>query len=187
MSKIFISVLLYLSALVVGFGQTIEDFNLVNVVDGKTVSLKDYSSSEGVVIIFMMNDCPFDEYYIQRIKSLNSTKVPVLLVNAHPDPSESLDNMTKRAKQAGINIPYLADKDQKLMLSLGAHKSTEAFLLKNTNGKFSVIYHGAIDDNPQVATDVKHGYLREAINKMLAGQQIDKIEVRPAGCSIRKK
>jgi peroxiredoxin len=167
--------------------QQIEDINLLNAIDGKTVALKNYASSEGIVVIFMMNDCPFDEYYASRMNNISKGKLPLLLVNSHPDQNTSLGGMAKCSNERGLNVPYLADKDQKLMQALGAHKSTEAFLLKNSNGKFTVYYHGAIDDNPQVAADVKHPYLQEAINKLLAGQNSDNTEVRPVGCNIRKK
>jgi len=165
--------------------QQVGDFNLTNVLDGKSVALKDYAAKPGVIIIFTANSCPFDEYYAGRIKAID--KLPVILVNAHPDPTESSEAMIKRAHQLGYTTPYLADKDQTLMQALGASKSTEAFLLKNTNGSFAVFYHGAIDDNPQVVQDVKHAYLNEAINLMLSGQSMDKTQVRPTGCNIRKK
>jgi hypothetical protein len=167
--------------------QQIEDFSLTNAIDGKTVSLKNYGSSAGVVIIFVVNDCPFDGYYGGRISNLSKGKLPLLLVNAHPDQSTSMEGMTKYSKDHGIDAPYLADKDQTVMQMLGAHKSAEAFLLKNSNGKFSIYYRGAIDDNPQVATDVKHPYLEEAIVKLLAGQTADMTGIRPVGCNIGKK
>jgi peroxiredoxin len=169
------------------FAQQANDFTLVNAVDGKSVSLKNYQSSPGVVIIFMMNDCPFDDYYANRISDFGSGKLPLLLINSHPDQYVSLESMSKSASQRVLNAPYLADVDQKVMQNLGAHKSTEVFLLKNIDGKFSVFYHGAIDDNPQVAADVKHPYLKEAINALLAGQAYVNTEVRPVGCNIRKK
>ena len=37
------------------------------------------------------------------------------------------------------------------------------FLLKNTGGKYSLAYAGAIDDNPQVEKDAKQNYLKNAI------------------------
>lgn len=127
---------------------------------------------------------------MDRIKTLAQqyqSKVPFLLVNSDADAGESTDNMIKRAQQLALTLPYLADKDQSLMQSLNAHKSSETFLLKNSNGKFTVAYRGAIDDNPQVASDVKRSYLKEAVDKCLAGQTIDATEVRPVGCNIRKK
>lgn len=171
-----------------GFSQQVKDFSIINVIDGKTVVLGDFKEGPGLIIIFMLNNCPFDDYYLGRIKSLTQYNVPLLLVNSSPDAVESNENMSKRVSQLGLSVPYLADKDQLLMLDLNAHKSTEAFLLKNSNGKFNVFYHGAIDDNPQVAGDVKNSYLKDAISKMLAGQNSEAaVEVRAVGCNIRKK
>lgn len=172
------------------FSQQVQNFSLPNVLDGKNISLSDYSSANAVVIVFTVNSCAFDDYYMDRIKALAQqyqSKVPFLLVNSDADAGESPDNMIKRAQQLSLTLPYLADKDQSLMQSLNAHKSAETFLLKNSNGKFTVAYRGAIDDNPQVATDVKRFYLKEAVDRCLAGQAIDAPEVRPVGCNIRKK
>ncbi|HEY9046656.1 MAG TPA: redoxin family protein [Ohtaekwangia sp.] len=179
--------------LLVGYtahAQTVQDFNLVNVLTGNSVSLSTYPSCSGVVIIFTTNACPYDEYYRARITKLSHDyheKVPVLLVNSNPDPTDSNDAMVKKAQQAGITIPYLADKDQTLMNALGATKSPSVYLLKNDGGKFTIVYKGAIDDNAQVEADVRHAYLKEAIDQLLAGQAIPTGEVRPVGCSIRKK
>jgi hypothetical protein len=172
------------------FSQQVPNFILKNVVNNQDVSLDTYPSCEGLLIIFTSNSCPFDEHYRNRIKKLSSDieeKVPVILVNSNTEPAESAENMAKKAQQSGWKLPYLADKDQTLMKQLGATKNPHAFLLKNTNGKFSVVYNGAIDDNAQVEADVKHAYLKDAIDIMLANQSIHTPEVRPAGCTIRKK
>jgi hypothetical protein len=95
--------------------------------------------------------------------------------------------MAKKASTKSLGVPYLADKDQKLMNALGATKSPQAFLLKNSGGKFHVVYSGAIDDNAQVEADVRHAYLKDAIEIMLSNQNIATKEVRPTGCTIRKK
>jgi hypothetical protein len=165
-------------------------FNLPNAVDGKSVSLDAYASSPALVIIFTSNACPFDEHYRGRINKLSKefgNKVSIVLVNSHVDANESLDAMTKKAQQAGIALPYLADKDQTLMQNLKATKSPQSFVLKNSNGQFNVVYNGAIDDNAQVESDVRVSYLRDAIAAVLNNQPIQAAEVRPAGCSIRKK
>lgn len=185
MKKLIFVILTLLT--VTGLCQPVKDFNLLNVVDGKSISLTNYGSAAGVVIIFTLNNCPFDAYYVTRIKSLAEGKVPILLVNSSPDETDSNENMLKRATQLGLTIPYIADKDQSLMIDLNARKSTEAFLLKNNNGKFMVYYHGAIDDNPQVSGDVKYHYLSDAITKMLTGQKAEVIDARPVGCNIRRK
>jgi Redoxin len=176
--------------MIASYGQQVSNFSLTNVLNGKPVSLDTYPSCTGLLIIFTSNTCAYDEYYRGRINKLSNDyqdKVPVLLVNAGTDPAESNDNMVKKAGELGISIPYLADKDQILMQNLGATKSPQAFLLKNNGGKFSVVYRGAIDDNAQVEADVRHAYLKDAIDIMLTNQKIETPEVRPVGCTIRKK
>ncbi|HET9487728.1 MAG TPA: thioredoxin family protein, partial [Chryseosolibacter sp.] len=110
-----------------------------------------------------------------------------VLVNAHTEPTESPDKMMEKARQLNLKVPYLADKDQTLMANLNVRKSPEVFLLKNENGKFTVVYRGAIDDNAQVEADVRHHYLRDAIDIMLNKQKIQTPEIRPVGCNVKKK
>lgn len=170
--------------------QQVADFSLTNVITGSKVSLGTYPSCSGVVIIFTSNTCAYDEHYRSRIDALSKEfhdKVPVLLVNSGVDQIESTDNMIKKAQQLSLTVPYLADKDQIVMKQLGATKTPHAFLLKNNAGNFSLVYSGAIDDNAQVKADVRHNYLKDAIEIMLTNQKIETSEVRPVGCSVRKK
>lgn len=188
MKKVFL-----LLACLIGFNafsQQVSNFSLVNVLNDQPVSPENFPSCAGMVIIFTSNACPYDEYYRNRVAKLSQAyqdRVPVLLVNAHPDPEESKENMVKKAKQLNLSMPYLMDKDQTLVTALDVRKSPEAFLLKNNNGKFTVVYRGAIDDNAQVEADVRHNYLRDAIDIMLTNQKIKTPEVRPVGCNLRKK
>jgi len=187
MKKLFIT---FLSLISISLTAQVPNFTLANVVNGKSISLDTYPSCSGILIVFTTNTCPYDEYYRTRIKQISNDyqdKVPVLLINSSVDAAESAENMTKKAQQIGITIPYLADKDQTLMQSLNATKSPQVFLLKNTGGKFFVVYSGAIDDNAQVEKDVHQSYLKDAIDIMLTNQKIETAEVRPVGCALRKK
>jgi hypothetical protein len=170
--------------------QNVANFTLNNVLTGKPVSLETYPSCAGIAIIFTSNSCAFDEYYRGRIAKLAgdyTDRVPVLLINSGIEPADSEENMAKKAAQLNLRVPYLADKDQVLMKQLGASKTPHVFLLKNNGGKFSIVYRGAIDDNAQVEGDVRNAYLKDAIDILLTNQAIQTPEVRPMGCSIRKK
>jgi hypothetical protein len=172
------------------FAQQVSNFTLNNVVNGRPVSLETYPSCSGIAIIFTSNACAFDEYYRGRIAKLAtdySDRVPLLLVNSSPEPADSDENMVKKATQLNLKVPYLSDKDQLLMKQLGASRTPQVFLLKNSGGSFTVVYKGAIDDNAQVEADVRHAYLKDAIDILLTNQTIQTPEVRPMGCTIRKK
>lgn len=182
--------LLFLFVLIssASFAQTVQNFTLTNATDGKEVSLDSYASSPGVVIIFTTNNCPYDGYYLNRIRSLAqfNSKIPVLLVNSSKEENESVDHMKNYAEQCKLPVPYLADKDQKLLSSLNPRKSPEGFLLQKSGNDYNVVYRGAIDDNAQSEKEVKVSYLKDAITKLLAGQKIEVADVRPVGCSIKK-
>src|SRR5690606_6856625 len=111
-----------------------------------------------------------------------NSKTPVLLINSHP--KETAEQMTAYGKTQNFSVPYLADKDQLAMASLGAEKSPSVFLLKNEGGKWNKVYEGAIDDNPQVEAQVKEQYLINAVEAMLNGGKIAEKEIRPVGCAI---
>ncbi|HEY5823447.1 MAG TPA: thioredoxin family protein [Cyclobacteriaceae bacterium] len=189
MQKIFLFTLLGLS-LTAFAQQPIQNFSILNVGDNSPVALESFQSCSGLVVPFTSNDCAYDGYYTSRVKSLINAykgKIQFLLVNSYTEPNEAADKMKIKYDAWALGVPYLADKDQTAMECLSAKKSPEVFLLKNTGGKYVLAYSGAIDDNPQVANDVKQNYLKEAIDKLLAGQKIEVANVRAVGCSVRRK
>ncbi|HET9054686.1 MAG TPA: redoxin domain-containing protein [Cyclobacteriaceae bacterium] len=171
------------------FAQTIQNVTLTNAVDGKEVSLASYASSPAVVIIFISHACPYDGYYLDRIKTLANqytSKVPVLLINSGTEDTESIGQMKTYADECKLPVPYLADKEHTLLSILNPRKSPEGFLLQKSGNEYKVVYRGAIDDNAQSEKEVKNSYLKDAIAKLLAGQKIEVADVRPVGCSIKK-
>jgi thiol-disulfide isomerase/thioredoxin len=170
--------------------QEVANFELKNVLSGTTISLKNYSSCEGILLVFTSNTCPYDDYYRSRvveIAQMYPEKVPILFINALVEDTENEKAMAEKMKALGWSIPYLADKNQTLLNAVGATKSPSFYLLKNNGGKFSVVYKGAFDDNAQVESDVRTTYVKDAIDQLLTKQSISTPEVRPVGCTIRKK
>ena len=72
-------------------GDQAATFSLKNV-DGKMVSLKDYKSEKGVILIFTCNVCPYSKMYEQRIIELQNEYAhkgyPVVAINSN-DPQKS--------------------------------------------------------------------------------------------------
>jgi thiol-disulfide isomerase/thioredoxin len=186
----YIAVSILVIASLCASAQPVANFSATDVVSGKSVSLSDFKSGPGVVVVFTSEgtSCPYDQHYLSRLQKLVrdfSSKIPVIFVNAHLPEAQVAASMKATASKLGA--PYLADTEQAIMQSLKAAKSPEAFVLKNSGGNFSVFYHGAIDDNAQVESDVHENYLTDAINALLSGQAVKTPTVRPLGCTIRKK
>jgi len=168
--------------------QDVKSFTLLNAKDGKEVSLSNYSASKAVVIVFTSHECPFDNYYKDRIKELIQAyagRVQFLLINSNIGEEESAEQMA--IHYTDLQAPYLADKDQSVLNSIGAKKTPEVFVMTSSSGKFTIAYNGAIDDNPQSAKDARQYFLKDAIEKVLAGQKIDVSTQRATGCTVRKK
>jgi peroxiredoxin len=170
---------LLLLCLAISLDAVAQNQPLKNVATGETVSIRDFKGAKSVVVIFTSNVCAFDGYYTDRLKSLVSTygsNVQFILVNSYTEAEEAEDKMKVKYDSWGLNVPYLADKDQDWMKAFGAKKSPEVFVL-DTN--LDVVYSGAIDDNPQLAGGVKEFYLKNALD----GVKVAK--TRAVGCSIR--
>lgn len=188
--KDFLNVIFFVIGISHGFSQEVQDFSLVNIADGKNVSLSGFTKYKAIAIVFTSNVCPYDNHYRERIKQLSDSykgTIQFLLINSYLEPREDAKSMEKNYASWRLDIPYLVDKEQIAMNSLGATKSPEVFLLKKVGNVNTIVYKGAIDDNPLVTTDVNNAYLKIAIDQFLAGKRINSPDNRAAGCTIRKK
>jgi hypothetical protein len=170
--------------------KVLPDISLTNVMDGSTVALSAYPACDGLVLVFTSNECPFDHYYTARIKALSEIyqgKIQFLMINSSPELAEAEDQMKSYWSRTGVHLPYLSDKEQVAYNLLQPAKSPEVFLVKNNGSNWTVVYRGAIDDSPQVATDVNAQYLRDAIEQLVGQKTVAPAQTRPVGCSIKKK
>lgn len=172
-------------------GDKVKDFKLKNV-DGKVVSLADYSNVKGFIVVFTCNHCPYAKAYEQRVISLNkmySDKgYPVIAINPNDPatvPDDSYDNMVKNAKDKGFTFPYLFDETQQVARQFGAARTPHVFVLNKTDKGLQVAYIGAIDDNTEDAGSVQHKYVEDAVNALLAGKPVPVTETKAVGCTIK--
>ncbi len=187
--KSLLAFLMSVSAITSAAQAVVANFSLTDVGTGSYVSLDQFAGKQGVVVLFTSNECPFDNYYSDRIASLvriYSDRIPFLMVNSHTDPAEAEAKMKEKAAGWTHRSAYLADKSQQAMEACGARRSPEVFLLKPSPEGFRVYYSGAIDDNPQKPGAVSMQYLRDAMDNLLGGKP-GPAPVRAAGCSIRRK
>jgi peroxiredoxin len=170
-------------------GDTIEDFSLKNI-DGKMVSLSDYESAKGFIIVFTCNTCPFSIATEDRIialdKKYKDNGYPVIAINPN-DPAvrkgDAPEDMVVRAKEKGFTFPYLFDDGQKIYPKFGAAKTPHVYIVSKPNMK--VEYVGAIDDSTRNPDGVTKKYVEDAVDALLAGKKPTVTETRAIGCSIK--
>ena len=172
-------------------GDVATDFKLKNI-DGNQVSLSDYSTAKGFIVVFTTNHCPYAKAYENRIVALDKkykTKgYPVIAINPNnPDKNEqdSFENMQIRAKQKGFTFPYLLDEGQKIYPQYGATKTPHVYILEKENNELIVKYIGAIDDNYQDVNAVEEKFVENAVDELLAGEEVSVKTTKAIGCSIK--
>jgi peroxiredoxin len=167
------------------------DFKLKNV-DGKMVSLSDFQSAQGFIVIFTCNHCPFSVAYEGRIieldKKYKSAGYPVIAVNPNDSiivPEDSYSNMIVRADEKGFSFPYLLDADQSVAKTYGATKTPHVYLLQKENDKLIVKYIGAIDNNSESAQAASEFYVADAVDSLIEGENPYPDFTKAVGCSIK--
>ncbi|MEJ5317536.1 MAG: thioredoxin family protein [Tenuifilum sp.] len=174
-------------------GDKAPDFRLKNV-DGKMVSLADYTQAKGFIVIFSCNHCPFVKAYEDRMIALHekyaSKGFPVIAINSNdPEvvPEDSFDKMVERAQQKKFPFVYLFDEGQKIYPLYGATRTPHVYILSKKANDLVVEYIGTIDDNYKDASAVKEKYVENAVDALLSGKKPAVTETKAVGCSIKVK
>ena len=174
-------------------GDEAADFKLKNI-DGKMVSLSDFKTAKGFIVVFTCNHCPYAKKYEDRIveldKKFKDQGYPVIAVNPNDpnvQPEDGYQQMIERAKQKGFTFPYLVDEGQKIYPLYGATKTPHVFVLQKENGKNIVKYIGAIDNNYDNPNDVSEYYAQDAVNALIKGEPVKMTKTVAIGCTIKVK
>ncbi|GAB2529356.1 thioredoxin family protein [Spirosoma aerophilum] len=174
-------------------GDAVADFRLKNV-DNRQITLADYRSQKGLIVVFMSNHCPFSKAYEDRLIALDrkfsSQDYPVLAIMPN-DPKayedDSFENMQIRSRDKAYPFVYAIDETQSTARAFGAARTPEVFVLKQVNGQFILEYLGAIDDSPQDGGSVQRRYIEEAVTNLLAGRPVQSPITKPIGCAVKWK
>ena len=178
-------------------GAPAPDFCLPGI-DGKTHCLKDYGSSQVLVLIFTCNHCPTAQLYETRIKKLvddyrnrgvafvaiepNNPNAVRLDELGYTDVSDSFEEMKVRAEFRHFNFPYLYDGDtQKVARAYGPSATPHLFILDSER---KLRYEGRVDNNPREQFVTRRD-AREALDALLAGKPLAVSKTPAVGCSTK--
>lgn len=159
-------------------------------VSGKDISLKDVQTGKGLLVMFSCNTCPYviknQSRTIEVSKHAIANDIGVAILNpneAYRGNEDSYEAMKEYAADQKYDWYYLVDQNHVMADAFGANRTPECFLF-DKDGK--LVYHGAIDDNPNDASSVNRKHLVEAINELKSGKEIAVKESRSVGCTIKR-
>lgn len=179
-------------------GAAAPDFSLPGV-DGKTHSLKDFSSAKVLAVVFTCNHCP--EAYaasgrIQETANFYQDKGVAVVAISGNDPlalradelgyaphGDSFEEMKLAAKEANWTIPYLYDGEtQAVTRAYGAQSTPHVFVF---DAERKLRYTGRMDEGYRKAGPVEKSQMRDAIEALLAGKEVTTPTTRSYGCSTK--
>jgi peroxiredoxin len=139
------------------------------------------------VVVFTCNHCPYALAWHERLADVAADyDVRFLAVNpndAERYPRDSYEAMKQRVAEEGWSFPYLRDEEQGAARDFGALTTPDVFVF-DQEGRLR--YRGAPDPDHR---DPRHQatWLREALDAVLAGEEVARPETDPVGCSVKWK
>jgi peroxiredoxin len=174
----------------IDLGTEAPNFQLPDVVSGKTIGLDDFPNAKGFMIAFICNHCPFVQLirheFARYGREYTERGIAVIAINsndidAHPE--DGPDAMRDDARRFGYTFPYCLDEDQSVAKEYQAACTPDLYLF---DADRKLVYRGQFDgsrpgnDVPVTGTD-----LRAATDALLAGQPIPSDQKASLGCNIK--
>jgi peroxiredoxin len=159
--------------------------------DGAKHSLAGFvKEAKATVVVFTCNTCPFSQAYepvlLEMAAAYTGKPVAIVLINSNAvevQPGDSFDAMVQRAKDKKYPFPYLYDESQAVATAYGAQRTPHAFVLDSSG---VCRYRGRIDDSAK-RDEVKAHDLANAIDALLAGEEVSVSATKAFGCTIKWK
>lgn len=172
-------------------GTEAPDFTLPDA-DGRFFSPGRTTKSEGYLIMFICNHCPYVKHLREELARLANDYadrgITIFAINSNDAenyPGDSPEKMKEESSTWGYTFPYLVDTDQTVALAYKAACTPDFFLF---DGERKLVYRGQLDDSrPGNGIPVDGGDLRAALDALLAGEPIASEQVPSVGCSIKWK
>lgn len=173
-------------------GTVAPDFLLPDTISGKNLSLEALKSKTATVIMFICNHCPYvlhlNDEIVRIAKEYQEKGVSFIAISANDvenHPEDSPDKMRELATQVGYTFPYLYDESQAVAKAYDA-ACTPDFYIFDSNLKLA--YRGRLDDSrPNSAIPLSGKDLRAALDAIINGTEVSKIQYPSMGCNIKWK
>ena len=172
------------------FGKKAEDFKLKSI-NNELISLKDIKGTNGTLIMFICNHCPYVKAIIKdlvedckNLKKDGISSVAIMSNDTKNYPEDSFDNMTQFAKDNKFeDLNYLIDETQDIAKKFGAVCTPDFF---GYNKNLELQYRGRIRELNNLKP-VRNGEseLKIAMQMIAQTQKGPKEQIPSMGCNIK--
>lgn len=157
--------------------------------DGKRHTLDSVRGSNGTVVMFICNHCPYVKAVVDKIvrdmrdlASLGVGSIAVMSNDPADYPEDSFDNMKAFAVRHGFPFPYVIDETQEVARTYGA-VCTPDFFGFDRDGKLA--HRGRLDASGRSPDPSAPRELFDAMVQMTQTGQAPATQNPSVGCSIK--
>lgn len=167
-------------------------FNLFDTVTDKVRSLEELTGKKGTVIAFICNHCPFvihvNREMVKVANAYNEKGIQFIAISSNDVtnyPQDAPHLMKEKAIEEGYIFPYLYDKTQEVAKAYDAACTPDYYLFDEN---LELVYRGQFDNSrPGNGIPVTASDLKNAMDALLDGREIDEIQKPSIGCNIKWK
>jgi peroxiredoxin len=160
--------------------------------NNRIVTLEDFATAPGLLVIFLCNHCPFVKHIRSELarfsREVGKKGLAVVGINSNDvetHPEDSPGRMAEEVREAGYTFPYLFDETQKVAKAYRAACTPDFFLF---DAERRLVYRGQFDDSrPGNGVPVTGMDLRAASDALLAGRPLGEEQKPSLGCNIKWK
>ncbi|ELZ91324.1 thiol-disulfide isomerase/thioredoxin [Haloferax mucosum ATCC BAA-1512] len=171
-------------------GDAAPDFELPGT-DGEIYTLSSFDDYDALLVVFTCNHCPYAKAKFEELNHLADAYDDLAVVGINPNddeeyPDDSFARMKELVADGTIRYTaYLRDESQAVAAAYGAVCTPDPFLFERTDDGFELAFHSRIDDAMTPDDEVTAYEMREAVEALLADEDIP-VEAYPSqGCSIK--
>ncbi|HLY20668.1 MAG TPA: thioredoxin family protein [Bryobacteraceae bacterium] len=176
----------------VGLGTPAPDFQLPDVVSGRTVNLADFAGKKAMLVMFISRHCPYVQHVKQELARLGrdyqaqSLGIAAISPNYVVDyPDDAPERLREMAAELDLTYPLCYDETQKVAKAFDAACTPDFFLYDEHR---RLVYRGQLDGSrPKNDLPVSGADLRAAIDATLSGQPVSALQRPSVGCNIKWK
>jgi peroxiredoxin len=173
-------------------GTKAPDFQLSDVVSGKTISLDTFADKKALLVMFICRHCPFVKHVQAQLaqigKDYADADVGIVAISANDAvnyPNDAPDKLKEMAQQLGFTFPFCYDESQETAKAYTAACTPDFFLF---DADRQLVYRGQLDDSrPSNDKPVTGKDLRAAVDAVLASQPVNPNQKPSIGCNIKWK
>lgn len=172
--------------------KTAPDFELINTVNDKMMSLSALKGEKGTAIFFICNHCPFvvhiNRGLVQMANDYLSKGIAFIAISSNDAkyyPQDGPQQMKRLAEQLNYPFPYLYDETQEVAKAYNASCTPDLYLF---DSDLKAVYHGQLDDSrPRNGIPVTGKDFRNAMDHLITGETNPQDQHPSIGCSIKWK